>query len=115
MEFHTYGHEYFSLSERIAWSDRGKGGWLMYCLYKVFKRILDSNFNMDLLNILSEVCGKMTSLDAATPSKPSHHGTKSTATLYHMLTRTIYLQPKLRNTSPVRQQNVDDNIEFIDA
>ena len=82
-------------SERIAWSDKGKGGWLMYCLYTVFKRQLDSDYKIDLLRILSDVSGKMAlELEAGTPSYPIYDGTKSTATIYHMLTKNIYLKPK---------------------
>ncbi|CAC5394290.1 CASP9 [Mytilus coruscus] len=84
-----------SASERTAWSDNGKGGWLMYCLYKVFKGLLNSEFKTDLLHILVGVCDKMARvLAAGTPSDPLRNRTKSAATIYHMLTKDIYLQPK---------------------
>ncbi|CAG2191993.1 unnamed protein product [Mytilus edulis] len=84
-----------SASERIAWSDSGKGGWLMYCIYKVFKGLLNAEFKTDLLYILVGVCDKMArGLAAATPSDPLRNRTKSAATIYHMLTKDIYLQPK---------------------
>ena len=67
----------------------------MYCLYKVFKRQMDSDYKIDLLRILSDVSGKMAlELKAGAPSDPSLDGTKSTATIYHMLTKNIYLKPK---------------------
>lgn len=84
-----------SASEKTAWSDRGKGGWLIYCLYKVFKRLVNSSYKSDLLHILCEVCGKMArELHAELPSDSLRHETKSTATIYHMLTKDIYLIPK---------------------
>ena len=65
----------------------------MYCLYTVFEELLDTNYEMDLLQILSQVCGKMArDLETHCPEKEVYHGTKSAAVVYHMLTKRIYLK-----------------------
>lgn len=67
----------------------------MYCLYTVFEKLLETNYEMDLLQILSQVCGKMArSLESHSPNKEIYHRTKSAAVVYHMLTKSIYLKPK---------------------
>jgi len=67
----------------------------MYCLYKVFEKLVDTNYEMDLLQILSQVCGKMARyLESHCPKKEVYHRTKSAAVIYHMLTKSIYLRPK---------------------
>ena len=56
---------------------------------------MDTNYEMDLLQILSQVCGKMArELENHCPEKEIYHRTKSAAVVYHMLTKSIYLKPK---------------------
>jgi len=63
----------------------------MYCLYEVFKKLLDTYYEMDLLQILSQVCEKMSrDLESHCPIKEVYHRTKSAAVAYHMLTKSIY-------------------------
>ena len=67
----------------------------MHCLYIVFEKLVDTNYEMDLLQILSQVCGKMARyLESYCPGKEVYHRTKSAAVIYHMLTKSIYLKPK---------------------
>jgi hypothetical protein len=67
----------------------------MRCLYIVFEKLVDTNYEMDLLQILSQVCGKMARyLESYCPRKEVYHRTKSAAVIYHMLTKSIYLKPK---------------------
>ena len=67
----------------------------MYCLHEVFKTLLDTNYKMDLPQILSQVCGKMArDLETYCPQKKIYHRTKSAAVVYHMLTKSLYLKPK---------------------
>ena len=76
----------------IAWSDTGKGGWLMYCLYHVFHDVTYTED--DLLTILTQVCGKMAiSMETYCPSTPRFDKAKSAACVYHRLSKDIYLQP----------------------
>lgn len=78
---------------KLGWSDKGKGGWLMYCLFTVFEELLDTNFE-NFLQILSRVCGKMaTDLETSHRNK-MYNETKSAAVIYHMLTKDLYLRPK---------------------
>ncbi|XP_071161890.1 caspase-7-like [Mytilus edulis] len=82
-----------SSSGKLGWSDKGKGGWLMYCLFTVFEELLDTNFE-NFLQILSRVCGKMaTDLETSHRNK-MYNETKSAAVIYHMLTKDLYLRPK---------------------
>lgn len=84
----------YTFSERIAWSDCGKGGWLIFCIYEVFKQLLDTNYSISLLHILTDVCGKMSKdMETRTPSTPAYDCSKSAATIYHMLTKDIFLKP----------------------
>ncbi|XP_062597260.1 uncharacterized protein LOC134258721 isoform X2 [Saccostrea cucullata] len=81
-----------SAAGTIAWSDQGKGGWLMYCLYHVFRDITYTN--EDLLTSLTRVCGKMAfTMETYCPSTPHYDKAKSAACIYHRLTKDIYLQP----------------------
>ncbi|XP_052106425.1 caspase-1-like [Mytilus californianus] len=81
-----------SSSGKLGWSDK-RGGWLMYCLFTVFEKLLDTDFD-DFLQILSAVCGKMArDLETSHPKKV-YNRTKSAAVIYHMLTKDLYLRPK---------------------
>ncbi|XP_061197022.1 caspase-6-like [Saccostrea echinata] len=81
-----------SAAGTIAWSDQGKGGWLMYCLYHVFRDITYTN--EDLMTSLTRVCGKMAiEMETYCPSTPHYDKAKSAACVYHKLTKDIYLQP----------------------
>lgn len=76
----------------IAWSDSGKGGWLMYCLYHVLHDV--TNTDDDLLTTLTRVCGKMArDMETYCPSTPHYDKAKSAACVYHRLSKDIYLQP----------------------
>ncbi|VDI73649.1 caspase 7, partial [Mytilus galloprovincialis] len=91
-----------SSSEKIAWSDSGKGGWLTFCLYEVFKHLLDTEYSVSLLHILTDVCGKMAKeMETRTPSIPSYDRSKSAATIYHMLTKDIFLKPMVHKLVPL--------------
>jgi len=73
----------------------------MYCLDKVFEKLLDTNYEIDLLQILSQVCGKMArDLESEYPQKEIYHRAKSAAVVYHMLTKSIYLKPKFYRMVP---------------
>ncbi|CAG2203760.1 unnamed protein product [Mytilus edulis] len=72
-----------------------RGGWLIHCLYCVFKTLLDSNYKEHFLQILTKVCGKMAQdLKVNCSSERLFHETKSAAVIYHMLTKDLYLKPK---------------------
>ena len=50
---------------------------------------------MDLLEILSQVCGNMArNLECKCPENEVYDGTKSAPVVYHMLTNSIDLKPK---------------------
>lgn len=90
--YNDYLVMFSSAAGTIAWSDSGKGGWLMYCLYKVFHDVTYTDD--DLLKTLTRVAGKM-ALDMETycPSIPHYDKAKSAACVYHRLSKDIYLQP----------------------
>ncbi|CAC5394291.1 CASP7 [Mytilus coruscus] len=91
-----------SSSEKIAWSDCGKGGWLTFCLYEVFKHLLDTEYSVSLLHILTDVCGKMANeMETRTSSIPVYDKSKSAATIYHMLTKDIFLKPMVHQLVPL--------------
>ncbi|XP_022342790.2 caspase-1-like [Crassostrea virginica] len=90
--FNDYLVMFSSAAGTIAWSDTGKGGWLMYCLYHVFHDVTYTED--DLLTILTQVCGKMAiSMETYCPSTPRFDKAKSAACVYHRLSKDIYLQP----------------------
>ncbi|XP_052098330.1 caspase-7-like isoform X3 [Mytilus californianus] len=70
-------------SGRLGISDPSKGGWLMYCLFHVFEKLLDTNYEQDFLQILTRVCGKMArELVAKSESVKEYDKTKSAAVIY---------------------------------
>ncbi|XP_033733669.1 uncharacterized protein LOC117322837 [Pecten maximus] len=84
-----------SASGRYAFSNDYKGGWLPYSMHNVLRKMAQRHFRIDLLEALTEVNEAMTeSLETHTPSDKVLHQTKSTACIYHMLTKDIYFKPK---------------------
>ncbi|OWF43837.1 uncharacterized protein LOC110459182 [Mizuhopecten yessoensis] len=84
-----------SASERFAWSNDFKGGWLPYCMYEVLYKMAQHNFRIDLLEALTEVNELMAkSLETNVLGDKVMHKVKSAACIYHMLTKDIYLTPK---------------------
>lgn len=90
--YNDYLVMFSSAAGTIAWSDSGKGGWLMYCLYKVFHDVTYTDD--DLLKTLTRVAGKMArDMETYCPSTPHYNKAKSAACVYHRLSKDIYLQP----------------------
>lgn len=82
-----------SAPERLAWCDSGIGGWLPHCMYMAVYRLHKCDFQVDLLQVLTEVNNYMAvTLQTNIPSKPEWHQSKSAACIYHMLTKDIYFR-----------------------
>ncbi|XP_061196750.1 uncharacterized protein LOC133205025 [Saccostrea echinata] len=78
-----------STSGKYAWSEDLEGGWLLSALQKVFS----NNTGEDLLSLLTQVCGEVATREAYIPCNKRAHRTKSTACIYHKLSKDIYFPP----------------------
>ncbi|XP_062597356.1 uncharacterized protein LOC134258782 [Saccostrea cucullata] len=78
-----------STSGKYAWSEDLEGGWLLSALQKVFS----SNTGEDLLSLLTQVCGDVATREAFIPCNKRAHQSKSTACIYHKLSKDIHFPP----------------------
>ncbi|KAK3103580.1 hypothetical protein FSP39_020329 [Pinctada imbricata] len=92
--YNDYVAMFSAASGTIAWSDGDKGGWLLFCLYNVVKALRKSDFEIDLLQILTDTAGKMAIEMRSYNSNPKYDGAKAAAVVYHRLRKEIYLTPK---------------------
>lgn len=75
------------ISGKYAWSEDLEGGWLLSAIDQVFS---SGSAGDDLLSLLTQVCGEVASREAFIPNNERAHCSKSTACVYHKLSKDIY-------------------------
>lgn len=101
---------FFRFTGKHGWSDQ-RGGWLMYCLFTVFEKLLDTNFE-DFLQILSRVCGKMArDWKHRIQSVLVYDRTKSAAVIYVLCHFLEYVYQRFISTTIIYEGNW--NLNYI--
>ncbi|KAK3097315.1 hypothetical protein FSP39_008572, partial [Pinctada imbricata] len=82
-----------SPSERVAWSDNDKGGWLLYCMYQVLSNYIRNGHTINLQQAVTEVSHMMALSMESNTAEEEFNLMKCVPAVTHMLIQDIILVP----------------------